>query len=118
MSDKLKEYLSSGNYLPLFLRDFHDQKTMFKRLDRVVKNRGDSDPSKEINWVAGQIYVIDIFLWFMAKHGYTLQKSRKKVEFFDIDTEISNFENEQFEAKANLFKELFDQNKKKGTENN
>lgn len=118
MSDKLKEYLSSGNYLPRFLRDFHDQKTMFKRLDRVVKNRGDSDPSKEINWVAGQIYVIDIFLWFMAKHGYTLQKSRKKVEFFDIDTEISNFENEQMEAKANLFKELFDQNKKKETENN
>lgn len=121
MSDKLKEYLSSGNYLPLFLRDFHDQKTMFKRLDRVVKNRGDSDPSKEINWVAGQIYVIDIFLWFMAKHGYTLQKSRKKVEFFDIDDEINAFEKEQRALKGQAIGELFAlqaKNRKEKEENN
>ncbi|MCG4256885.1 hypothetical protein [Acetobacter senegalensis] len=41
-----------------------------------------------MNWRSAQIYTIDIFLWVMARHGYTLQRSRKKLPFSDIDQTI------------------------------
>ena len=31
------------------------------------------------------IYIIDWFLWYMAGRGYTLQKSRKKVNFREFE---------------------------------
>lgn len=103
--EKLQQYLDSGEYLPDFLEDFHDQKTLFKRLDRIVKARNDSY-TKDVNWVSGQVYTIDIFLWFMAKHGYTLQKSRKKVLFHDIHEELEEYENESREIRAKIMKEM------------
>ena len=84
MNSKLEVWLHSGKYLPKFLRDFHDQKDLFKSIHTLY---ADSESLKDIvpSWVSGQIYVIDCFLWFMASRGYTLQKSRKKdVEFLDI----------------------------------
>lgn len=97
----LKDYLKSGKYLPDFLEDFHDQKLFFKRLDEVVQNRNERY-TKDINWISAQVYTIDVFLHFMAIHGYTLQKSRKKVEFFDIHKELSEFEKRSREEQANL----------------
>lgn len=76
----LKSYLESGEYLPKRMRDFHDQKELFKSMHYLFQgNKGfEQIPS----WVIGHIYIIDFFLWFMAARGYTLQKTRKKnVEF-------------------------------------
>ena len=79
MSQNLQDWLHSGEYLPEIMRDFHDQKDLFKVMHTLY---ADSDSIKEIpGWVAGHIYTIDCFLWFMASRGYTLQKSRKNVEF-------------------------------------
>lgn len=80
-----QEWLKSGEYLPPFMRDFHDQKDLFKALDEVVQNRRDTDSyTRDISWVAAQVYTVDIFLWMMAKNGYTLQRSRKRVGFNNI----------------------------------
>ena len=53
------------------------------------------------SWVEGQCYVIDVFLWFMARRGYTLQRSKVKCDDFrDIhaDVDAVNKRNEdQFE---------------------
>ena len=73
---KLQEWLKSGKYLPEFMRDFHDQKDLFKSID-VTYERDSDQPS----WINAHIYVVDRFLWYMASRGYTLQKSRIKVEF-------------------------------------
>jgi hypothetical protein len=36
--------------------------------------------------------VIDYFLWFMAAHGYTLQRTRKQgVQFADLDTTMAAY---------------------------
>jgi len=79
---RLKQWLESGEYLPRPIRDFHDQKDLFKNMHIVYR---DSESATKVpNWVNGQIYVIDWFLWYMASRGYTLQKSRKKVEFMDM----------------------------------
>ena len=80
MSDLLK-YLESGKYLPDQMRDFHDQKNLFKSMHLLFQ---DEDQTDMPNWVNGHIYTIDWFLWFMASRGYNLQKSRKKnIEFKD-----------------------------------
>ena len=99
--EKLNAYLKSGEYLPDFMRDFHDQKTLFKRLDKIVQNRNDGHG---IDWINAQIYSVDVFLWYMAFHGYTLQKSRKKVQFGSIESDLSSFEKEQMELRANVLK--------------
>lgn len=85
----LEELMTDGNYLPEIIRDFHDQKALFKRINQVVinaKQRAVDENWIERNypdWITAHVYVIDIFLWFMARRGYTLQKSKKKIDFVD-----------------------------------
>jgi hypothetical protein len=83
MDEKVQEWRKSGKYLPKFMRDFHDQKDTFKALHTTV-NFDDCDYTKDISWVAGQVYVIDFFLWHMARHGYVLRKASQKLPFDDI----------------------------------
>ena len=59
---KLKQWLESMEYLPPFLRDFHDQKDLFKSIHTIYRDSDSLKPS----WPDGMIYVIDCFLWFMA----------------------------------------------------
>jgi len=72
----MNKWLESLEYLPKFMRDFHDQADLFKSIHLLY--RDSSNASEMPNFVNGQIYVIDWFLWFMASRGYTLQKTRKK----------------------------------------
>lgn len=110
MDSNLKQYLDSGEYLPKFMEDFHDQKNLFKRLNEMVENRQDIY-TNDINWMSAQVYTVDIFLWYMAAHGYTLQKSKKKVPFYDIDYDLSEFEKKQREESINFIKQMMQKNK-------
>lgn len=84
MENNLKEWLQSGKYLPSMIRDFHDQKDLFKTIHLLYRK---NDIKKQMpTWVQGHIYTIDWFLWYMASRGYTLQKSRKKVEFKPLES--------------------------------
>ncbi len=97
----LVEWLKSGGYLPSVLRDFHDQKDIFKRVEEMVNRR--PIPNSD-SWVGRHIYVIDYFLWFMARHGYTLQKTRQPVEFEDIGKQMEEWrekKNSEFAAMLN-----------------
>lgn len=88
MSDPVTAWLESAEYLPEPLRDFHDQKEVFKAMHEIVRE----DPSaliKRPDWMAGQCYVIDVFLWFMARRGYTLQRARKRLPFRDLGTDVT-----------------------------
>ncbi len=82
----LNSWLKNGEYLPRFMRDFHDQKDLFKTIfDRVDM----SDESwSNITCRQAHIFTIDCFLWFMAKRGYTLQKCRVKTEFRSIERDL------------------------------
>lgn len=99
----LRDWLSTLEYLPTQLRDFHDQKNLFKSMHHLYQDNLSSDTAP--NWRDGHIYTIDWFLWFMASRGYTLQKTRKKgIDFSawpDFD-EIMDKEraNSQFNKKA------------------
>lgn len=68
---RLVRWVDSGKHLPKWLRDFHDQKDVFKACEETLGR-----PKDGITWVDGHIYTIDRFLRFMALHGYTLQRTR------------------------------------------
>jgi hypothetical protein len=90
MSGDLKTWLRAGRYLPRFMRDFHDQKDVFKCIAPMLENYKDSAPDyhraiKAMSWCDLQMVVIDVFLWWMAQHGYTLQKSYAKMPFKSIE---------------------------------
>lgn len=81
------QWLQSGEYLPEPLRDFHDQKEVFKAMHEIVRE----DPAalvKRPDWIAGQCYVIDVFLWFMARRGWTLQRTRRAGDFRDLEADV------------------------------
>jgi hypothetical protein len=86
----IEQWLKEGKYLPEPLRDFHDQKAIFKAIHQTINVEG-HDYAKGVNWVAGHCYVIDIFLWWMARRGYTLQRTRRKGNFIDLwDTTLNH----------------------------
>lgn len=87
--DKWRE---SGKYLPDFMQDFHDQKDLFKALHEVVERaneRNSGHRNLNATWTDYHIYTVDIFLWVMAGHGYTLQRARKKFGFPSIHDFVS-----------------------------
>ena len=73
-----------SGHLPDFMKDFHNQKDLFKALTSSFNNAEECP----LNFRDGQIYTIDWFLWFMAIHGYKLQKTTAKVEHKDIHEAI------------------------------
>jgi hypothetical protein len=85
MTISMNKWLESGKYLPSILRDFHDQKDVFKTIHILVRNH---ESTNKVNWIDAHIYVIDVFLWFMAKRGWTLQRSRMGIPFSDLENDI------------------------------
>ncbi|EEY8291775.1 TPA: hypothetical protein ACPT1G_005061 [Escherichia coli] len=96
----LIEWLQSGEYLPGFLRDFHDQKDVFNAMHDTIGNANENGNARD-----GHIYVIDTFLWYMARCGYTLQKSRKNVEFKDMQDDIERSKEWRREAFSRVISE-------------
>ncbi len=94
----LKQFLSEGRYLPEVMRDFHDAKEIFKTMHHVSGWNEKEGWARDISWMDGQIYVIDLFLHFMARHGYTLQRNRAKLEFHDLDDKRRRFRDTQGDA--------------------
>jgi hypothetical protein len=79
-----EQYTQDKHYLPDFMKDFHDQKDLFKAIQQLYK---DNESIKKMpqGWVDNHIYVVDYFLWFMGQHGYKLQKVRKKgIKFYSL----------------------------------
>lgn len=92
MADALEAWMKAGKYLPDVLRDFHDQKDVFKAMHDLQKPTDPADAisgAYSLSFVTGQCYVIDRFLWFMARRGYTLQRSRASLPFRDLRADVS-----------------------------
>lgn len=94
-----QQYTESSAHLPPFLRDFHDQKDLFKTIWGRMDLSNFPEVIRELGWMNFHMVIIDIFLWWMAKRGYTLQRSRAKVEFLGLQEDIEEYEkqlNEEF----------------------
>lgn len=105
--DEIKAWVKKQKHLPPFMRDFHDQKDLFKTIGSTPH------PIKgDISWIDGHCYTIDKFLWVMAFHGYTLQKCRAKKPFQDIHEAIT----ERREKESEAFTKMLEEEKRKEKE--
>jgi hypothetical protein len=86
---ELREWRKRGDHLPPFMRDFHDQKDLFKAIHDLYKLDDVKDHRDPISFVTAMIYTMDSFLWFMAGHGYTLQRCRAKQPFMNVHETVT-----------------------------
>ena len=100
MSEKKQPlpWKQEAKHLPPFLRDFHDQKRVFKLLGEIAAR----SEAKHPDWVTAHCYTIDIFLWAMASYGWTLQRSRSDVAFADLDEALAEMQAREAEALREL----------------
>ncbi|GBR02136.1 hypothetical protein ACFFGF_04955 [Asaia lannensis] len=108
--DAFEKWLNSQQYLPREIRDFHDQKSLFKfvdktRLANVDRNNGSY--MSGMNWVDSMVYTGDVFLWVMAQHGYTLQKSRKKFDFPDLKEALAREDEVRRQESAGVISKIW-----------
>lgn len=96
--DKLMARIRAAKHLPKCLRDFHDQKDVFKSVHDVMSKHS-PETCEKVNWIEGQCYSIDVFLKFMALHGYELRKSRSRPTY-DLNQTIQ----ERQDREAEVFK--------------
>jgi len=81
--DAIFEWLKNEGNLPAFLKDFHDQKDIFKGMHELYEKDFKERPNMP-SWADAHVYIVDFFLWYMGSRGYTLQKSRKKFDFLEF----------------------------------
>lgn len=91
---KINKWLQSGKHLPKCIRDFHDQKNLFKSIfERMEPNK--EYFLKELDYINTHTFVIDYFLYFMGRRGYTLQKNRTKLNFSDLSNDLEEYGKER-----------------------
>jgi hypothetical protein len=105
MSGERKAWLKSQGYLPDWLRDFHSQKDLFKAIHDQYRLDEPKDHRDPINWIQAHIYTVDQFLWFMAEHGYTLQKTKKRLPFCDVHATIKHHQDVRDQAFMKMLSE-------------
>ena len=97
------EWLRAEEHLPYFLKDFHDQKVVFRELEEWGRN-----PSRpalyEVPAVCAQLYVMDVLLPWLAHHGYTVQRTRARLPFYNLSDTL-RASRERFSAR---FARIFD----------
>lgn len=99
-----QEYTESKQYLPDFLKDFHDQKDIFKTISDLYE-KDENHKQLPGSWREHHIYVIDFFLWFMGQHGYKLQRDRSKVEFYKLQETLAEFKAKRVQHFAGILKQ-------------
>jgi hypothetical protein len=102
----MDSWLSDGRYLPTFMRDFHDQKDLFRYLDGI-RERSDANAQGApamagVDSRAAHVYTVNVFLWVMAKNGWTLQRARKRFSFGDICESVAASTREHLEQCASI----------------
>ena len=113
MTKDREEFMSKGKYLPEFMRDFHDCKDLFRRIDEIVQNAKLKNPDQDYpNWITAHIYVVDFFLWYMGKCGYTLQRNRSRVEFIDFYADMEAARKRRWEQFSKYLEEMREEDKR------
>jgi len=99
---EITEYNKQLKYLPDFMKDFHDQKDLFKCIQSVYES---NERFKEFpnTWVDNHGFIIDYFLWFMSLHGYKLQKIKGDIEVCNIQKTIEDYKTERDKQIVNIF---------------
>lgn len=96
IAEEVTKWRKDGKHLPRFLRDPQDQKALIASM-HYFTCKADCPELDEITMLIGENYIFNFFLWFMARHGYTLQKTRTDLPFEDIKQNIEEYRKQQQE---------------------
>lgn len=108
----LKQWRKQGKHLPAFMRDFHDQKNLFKTIHELYHSTPREHSTPPPDWIQAHTYTIDSFLWFMAAHGWTLQRNAtKSVQFYSIDATLRAAQEKRDAADVEMLKAWLAQGK-------
>lgn len=80
------------DYYPEFMRDFHDQKDLFKAFYTwrlMMDNKNGSDLAQMANFRELQCLFVSM-LDFLFAHGWQLYRTRKSGEYADIQRTVSS----------------------------
>jgi hypothetical protein len=86
-SHNLDKYRKDGMYLPVEMRDFHFQKSMFKMLHGKY-----STMTGNLSWIGAHVFITDFIHHYLAYSGLVLRRARNNFEFKDIEDEVGSFE--------------------------
>lgn len=100
----IREYNQELKYLPDFMRDFHDQKDLFKCIQDWAQRNEDFDKLPN-SWMDNHIFCIDYFLWFMSLHGYKLQQIRTNILVHDLSKSIAEFREKSIKSLASILQQ-------------
>jgi hypothetical protein len=84
-------------YLPVFMKDFHEAKEFFRLYQRET---GDVTLDK----ITGHVYFSDFFLFFLARFGYFLRRSNKKLDFSNLDLLLAENKQKEVEMFSKMLK--------------
>ena len=104
MDSQLRRWRDDQKHLPDFMRDFHNCKDLFKAISEYIVCE-EGHPAEQVNLVQAHCYTLDVFLWFMAEHGYTLQRSRARHEFTDLHERIQQMKDSRCASLASLLQQ-------------
>lgn len=96
MDRRIEVWRKELNFLPPYLRDFHNQKDLFKVLHWVWMPHGGI--GELINFRSGMTYMMDGFLWTLARHGLVIYRSSARLPFEDLDEKVSALDDQYTKA--------------------
>lgn len=108
---KIGEY----QHLPREFRDFHAQKDLFKsfyewfrpRVEKLKKRHSGGDITlsefDSMTWMGAHVFTIDHLLYWLALHGYRLQRWNPQCETYDVQEVIAARREQELDDLAVLF---------------
>lgn len=91
---QIEYYKKELKYLPDYLRDFHNQKDLFKMIHGWYnQNYKETELLKKISFREGQIFIIDFVLWCLVRYGYKIQyNNMDKSKFNNYSEQLNNWQ--------------------------
>ncbi len=121
----LDTWLKAGLHLPPILRDSSNQAALFRFLNKVQENGIQQYKLKyptmpetsarrfAVDLISAHVYVIDTFLWMLAKCGYTLQRTRYPLDqVYDLAATLKAEEEERLKELGEQVKQYADERRK------
>ncbi|NTF17993.1 hypothetical protein G6L37_06220 [Agrobacterium rubi] len=111
---ELARLIADRMHLPDILREYGDQEDIFRAMHGLTGWNDLDNVSSDITHIEGREYVVDLFLPFMAQHGYVLRKDPELAGARDLDTSLGQFEQLEREARQSLIDGAAERRKQAG----
>ncbi len=104
----IEYYRKELKYLPDFIKDFHNQKDLFKIIHGWYNPHSiENELLKKITFRDGQIFIIDYVLWCLSKYGFKIQRNNiEKSKFNSYFEQLNNWQKTKSETEISALTNL------------